>query len=447
MKLITKKILICTLVVAIALSTVSVAFASTPGGVNRVDINWSLTNGYVAFYFSHSNTLRLLDRATPTGLNLSTFRDIINPGSGSAMLNAIGFFARHINSATVDEIRVASAGGNGVRISFPWHTGLPTVRAQAGVAVLPPPRVQITVTASPSYGGRTSGGGSIPRYSPHAAGRLNRSQLWAHPNSGWQFDGWYEDGVRINSNNTFSFPTDRNRNIQARFSRAEQGGATTTLTPPPISNLPVGEVTLTLQQGDTYELINISNESQRIIIGGNGFFDMLIYDNSGVPTITNIRQMPIVGFDGYGWLTLEPGEKMIFTFTDTRLGTPINLRYEGSVFSVMRLGHPAIYRQLFGAGESVEFTNSSNEYRSIVGQDRNPGGTTARMGQVSVTIYNSDGSVNWQGGSLSRGWQEPALVPPGGKIRITCIDDSWVYRGGATRPFIVGGEYSAFSRN
>jgi hypothetical protein len=216
MRAITKKIIALTLVIIMAFSMANVGLASTSGGRNDVVFGWGQP---LTVYLSHSNTLRLLERATPTGISFSTLMDILNPTSGTAMLSAVGFFARHINSATIEEIRVASRSGNGVRISFPWHTGLPTVRAQAGAATPAAERVQISISASPSQGGRLSGGGSLIKGTS--------TQVNATPNSGWQFDGWYEGNTRVSQNTSWRFTADRNRTLEARFRQGASGGTTT----------------------------------------------------------------------------------------------------------------------------------------------------------------------------------------------------------------------------
>ena len=70
----------------------------------------------------------------------------------------------------------------------------------------------INLTASPTNGGRANGGGTI---------RLgDEVMLTATPNSGWDFVGWYEVGVRMNSDPEWRFIVDSDRRLEARF--AEQ---------------------------------------------------------------------------------------------------------------------------------------------------------------------------------------------------------------------------------
>lgn len=69
-----------------------------------------------------------------------------------------------------------------------------------------------TVTASPAAGGTVTGGGT---YNTGTTVTLNASA-----NSGYAFDGWYENNTRISSSNNFSFIITSNRTIEGRFSQA-----------------------------------------------------------------------------------------------------------------------------------------------------------------------------------------------------------------------------------
>ena len=71
----------------------------------------------------------------------------------------------------------------------------------------------ILATASPFNGGTVTGGGT------HTSG--GSATLRAFPNSGWTFDGWYENGVRIGTNTTLSFTVTQNRTIEARFRQSQ----------------------------------------------------------------------------------------------------------------------------------------------------------------------------------------------------------------------------------
>jgi len=65
------------------------------------------------------------------------------------------------------------------------------------------------ITVTSGQGGTASGGGSI------RSGQT--ATVTATPNQGWTFDGWFENGARVNSNATWSFAVTGSRNIAARF--------------------------------------------------------------------------------------------------------------------------------------------------------------------------------------------------------------------------------------
>jgi len=84
-------------------------------------------------------------------------------------------------------------------------------------------RQRITASAAPNQGGNLRGYGSFP---------FNHSvNVVATPNNGWHFDGWFENGVRINSNTGYRFQATRHRHLEARFSRNGSGQASTPQTP------------------------------------------------------------------------------------------------------------------------------------------------------------------------------------------------------------------------
>ena len=73
----------------------------------------------------------------------------------------------------------------------------------------PPTSITITTTASPSNGGTATGGGTFRPDDPVT--------LMAMPNSGFAFDGWYENGSRVSTNAVLSFNAAVGRSLQARF--------------------------------------------------------------------------------------------------------------------------------------------------------------------------------------------------------------------------------------
>lgn len=80
---------------------------------------------------------------------------------------------------------------------------------------LPPPveRVTIVTSAFPADGGRVIPGGTLD---------LGASvTLWAEPNSGWTFDGWFENDTRVSSNALWTFTATADRTLQARFTQQQ----------------------------------------------------------------------------------------------------------------------------------------------------------------------------------------------------------------------------------
>jgi len=75
-----------------------------------------------------------------------------------------------------------------------------------------------TISTWSSIGGTTSGDGIFNVDSP--------TTVWATPDSGWEFDGWFENNTRINSNPTFTLTVTGNRNLEARFRQQQTLTAT-----------------------------------------------------------------------------------------------------------------------------------------------------------------------------------------------------------------------------
>jgi uncharacterized repeat protein (TIGR02543 family) len=69
--------------------------------------------------------------------------------------------------------------------------------------------VNYTITATAGTGGSATGGGSYTS----GAGVTVR----ATADSGYVFDGWYENGAWVSSNTAYTFPASSNRTLQARF--------------------------------------------------------------------------------------------------------------------------------------------------------------------------------------------------------------------------------------
>jgi len=68
-----------------------------------------------------------------------------------------------------------------------------------------------TITAIAGVGGTVTGGGT---YSENAA-----VTLIATPNSGYSFEGWFENGIRVSDTATYSFNAERNRTLTTQFTR------------------------------------------------------------------------------------------------------------------------------------------------------------------------------------------------------------------------------------
>ena len=74
-------------------------------------------------------------------------------------------------------------------------------------ASVPPPTYRITAV--------TSGGGSVSGGGTYESGKT--VTLTANSNSGYTFDGWYENGSRVSSNTVYTFTASYNRSLTAQF--------------------------------------------------------------------------------------------------------------------------------------------------------------------------------------------------------------------------------------
>ncbi len=92
-------------------------------------------------------------------------------------------------------------------------TGSRTLMAQFSQSS---PIYKINVSASPTAGGTVSGGGSfIPG---------NTCTVTATANTGYSFDGWYENGTKVSSTASYSFAVSASRTLVAKFTQNESGG-------------------------------------------------------------------------------------------------------------------------------------------------------------------------------------------------------------------------------
>ena len=79
------------------------------------------------------------------------------------------------------------------------------------------PIYNISVSASPTTGGTVSGGGTF------TSG--NYCTVNANANSGYTFDGWYENDIKVSANASYKFETTKTRTLVAKFTKNESGGS------------------------------------------------------------------------------------------------------------------------------------------------------------------------------------------------------------------------------
>ena len=79
------------------------------------------------------------------------------------------------------------------------------------------PIYNISVSASPTAGGTVSGGGTFING--------NYCTVTANANSNYNFDGWYENGVKVSSLASYKFQTTKSRTLVAKFTVKDSGGS------------------------------------------------------------------------------------------------------------------------------------------------------------------------------------------------------------------------------
>ena len=225
-----KRIVALSLVIVMLVSATGVAYASTPGGIT--DFSGLRLPGLAGALFGSediSGDMYLSDTITRALLNAMNEYDPTPSAkgiieniftSGLSDLDIVLYIYRYIGGyllrSASSAIRTANQSGNGVIITFSGRAGVsPTARSQGSTANPTTQRAIISVNVSPNNGGRTAGSGN------YEVGQ--RAQLWAYPNSGWQFDGWYEGNTRVSQNTTWSFTVERNRTFEARFRQGSSG--------------------------------------------------------------------------------------------------------------------------------------------------------------------------------------------------------------------------------
>ena len=122
-----------------------------------------------------------------------------------------------VHGADGEEVEaVASDGYRFVQ----WHDGITTpVRTEKGVVKNEDFTAEfeleqyntfsITAQAYPAEGGSVDGDGMLREFST--------AELFAQPNKGYNFVGWYENGASVTSDNPYSFEVTRERDLMAVF--------------------------------------------------------------------------------------------------------------------------------------------------------------------------------------------------------------------------------------
>lgn len=142
----------------------------------------------------------------------------------NALSRGVRWYTRNPNIVTVHpRYGVVSGVAPGTAVVFA-RTVDGGHRAESTVTVTeaPPPQVTITVTAG--AGGTATGGGTVPSGT--------NVTLNAVPDSGWEFEGWFEGNTRVSASAVWTFSATANRTLQARFTQALPPAEITTLTLP-----------------------------------------------------------------------------------------------------------------------------------------------------------------------------------------------------------------------
>jgi hypothetical protein len=100
-----------------------------------------------------------------------------------------------------------------VNVGHQWIT-MPSNDVSLMAVFMPAQNQQVFINAiaSPANGGIAAGGGVY--------NRNTTVMLQAVPNSGWAFDGWFDNNIRVSTSATWSFTATANRVLEARFTAA-----------------------------------------------------------------------------------------------------------------------------------------------------------------------------------------------------------------------------------
>lgn len=93
----------------------------------------------------------------------------------------------------------------------------------------------VTVTADPELGGTVSGGGTFDENTPVT--------VTATVNTGYVFDGWYENGTKVSNNREYNFILTANRTLVAKFTLIPDKYTVTVISDPEIGGTVNGEGT------------------------------------------------------------------------------------------------------------------------------------------------------------------------------------------------------------
>ena len=231
----TKKIIAFTLVIVIIFSMSPVVFASESGGITNP---WGLRFPSVksAFleggdisgdlYLNNIDTqafVDYLDKKLSIPSLMDFFKTIIKGGTELDLIILVyKFIGGTIWKNASNQIKEANKNETGIIITFYGKAGVdPTVRPQTSIPTSTPKEtVQITISVSPSEGGTLSGGGAIIKGTS--------TQINATAKSGYTFDGWYENNMKVSDKAAWRFNADRNITLQARFIKQGQSTSSST---------------------------------------------------------------------------------------------------------------------------------------------------------------------------------------------------------------------------
>jgi hypothetical protein len=154
----------------------------------------------------------ILTQAGKITVNLTCQGSVLG-GTNVRLINEIGMQIQQgtIISGAYSRSSDVEAGTYYIEISQSTNGNTGAYSLTVTTSSVTPANNTITVTASPANSGTVTGGGTV---------QANASvTLTATPNTGWFFDGWYENGARVGTNANYTFTATANRTLEARFSQ------------------------------------------------------------------------------------------------------------------------------------------------------------------------------------------------------------------------------------